>query len=271
MKFALQLFILFALPGPGVVQAADGKDSPTPLAFAHAHNDYEHKRPLLDALEHGFGSVEADIHLVNGELLVAHDRNRTVAGRTLQTLYLEPLRGRARQNAGKIYSGGDSFILLVDIKSDAEATYAALREVLKQYSDLLTTFTKDATQAKAVTAIISGNRPRQMMAQETTRYAAFDGRSEDLKSEESKHFIPLISENWTKVFKWRGLGTFPAEEKQRLHQFVQQAHQEGRKVRFWAAPDQAAGWQALLDAGVDLINTDHLADFKKFALSKISR
>ena len=27
---------------------------PVPLIHAHAHNDYEHKRPLLDALDHGF-------------------------------------------------------------------------------------------------------------------------------------------------------------------------------------------------------------------------
>ena len=27
---------------------------PVPLVHVHAHNDYEHKRPLLDALDHGF-------------------------------------------------------------------------------------------------------------------------------------------------------------------------------------------------------------------------
>jgi len=43
------------------------------LPGAHAHNDYLHARPLLDARDHGFCSVEADVHLVNGKLLVAHD------------------------------------------------------------------------------------------------------------------------------------------------------------------------------------------------------
>ena len=43
---------------------------PTPLIHAHAHDDYEHTRPLLDALDHGFCSVEADIYLVDGKLLV---------------------------------------------------------------------------------------------------------------------------------------------------------------------------------------------------------
>ena len=46
---------------------------PRALPAAHAHNDYLHKRPLLDALAQGFCSVEADIFLVDGALLVAHE------------------------------------------------------------------------------------------------------------------------------------------------------------------------------------------------------
>ena len=45
----------------------------SPLPQAHAHNDYEHDRPLRDALDPGFTSVEADVWLVDGKLLVAHD------------------------------------------------------------------------------------------------------------------------------------------------------------------------------------------------------
>src|SRR5204862_3959746 len=67
-------------------------NSPPPLIRAHAHNDYEHSRPLLDALDRGFCSIEADVWLVDGRLLVAHDRNAVKAERTLQTLYLDPLR-----------------------------------------------------------------------------------------------------------------------------------------------------------------------------------
>ncbi len=36
------------------------------LSQAHAHNDYHHALPLLDALAHGFCSVEADVFLVDG-------------------------------------------------------------------------------------------------------------------------------------------------------------------------------------------------------------
>jgi hypothetical protein len=57
---------------------------PKPLVRAHAHNDYEHARPLFDALDRGFCSVEADVYLIDGELLVAHDRKDVKAGRTLR-------------------------------------------------------------------------------------------------------------------------------------------------------------------------------------------
>jgi hypothetical protein len=35
-------------------------------------------------------------------------------------------------------------------------------------------------------------------------------------------------------------------------------------VRFWAAPDRLAAWQALYAANVDLINTDNLAGAAEF-------
>src|SRR5438552_17864850 len=78
-------------------------NSPPPLTRAHAHNDYEHTRPLRDALDHGFCSIEADVWLVDGKLLVAHDRGKVKPDRTLQALYLDPMRERVRRNGGRLY------------------------------------------------------------------------------------------------------------------------------------------------------------------------
>ncbi len=69
-----------------------------PRPQAHAHNDYLHERPLLDALANGFCSVEADIFLENGELLVGHTKRELASGRTLQSLYLDPLKERINEN-----------------------------------------------------------------------------------------------------------------------------------------------------------------------------
>jgi len=252
-----------------------------PLERAHAHNDYEHDRPLYDALDHGFASVETDVHLVGGQLLVAHDEEDVAdeyirrEDMTLQALYLDPLRERVRQHGGRVYAGGPPLTLLVDVKTEAEQTYAALRQVLKEYEDILTTFGPGGRKDGAVTVIVSGNRARADLEAEVARYgvryAAYDGRLEDLDSGAEASLIPLISDKWTTYLTWEGRGPMPEEERQKLAAIVETAHQQGRRVRFWDTPDgrsaaREAVWQTLIEAGVDLINTDDLAGLQRFLL-----
>ncbi len=235
-----------------------------PLPAAHAHNDYAHARPLLDALDQGFCSVEADIHLKDGRLFVAHDAWQVKPERTLQALYLDPLRERAKANGGRVYPGGPPFYLLIDFKTAAEPTWAALAPVLETYADLLTEFTATATQVRAVTIVLSGNSPRPQLAAATRRLAGIDGRMPDLEMNPSPHLVPWLSENWSSHFRWRGVGELPAAEAEKLAGIVRRAHEQGRKVRFWGAPDTAAIWRVQREAGVDFINTDKLADLRKF-------
>ncbi|MDB6121787.1 MAG: Secreted protein [Pedosphaera sp.] len=235
-----------------------------PLIHAHAHNDYAHRHPLFDALEQGFCSVEADIHLVDGKLLVAHDTNALDPQRTLQSLYLEPLRARVKQNGGRVYPNGPECVLLIDFKTEAKTTYAALCVVLKEYSDILSVFRDGKKETNAITAILTGPYPRVMLAADAVRYAAGDGKLLDLDKNPSSELVPWISENWKKHFKWDGKGVMAAEEKQKLKQIVAKAHQQGRQVRFWNAPDQENFWTELLVDEVDLINTDDLKGVRKF-------
>src|SRR5207249_11561405 len=111
--FGFGILLLFTACLPLFAQ-----QSRKPLIRVHAHNDYEHKRPLLDALDHGFCSVEADIYLVDGRLLVAHMRSQVQPERTLEKLYLEPLRQRVKKNGGSVYPAGPELVLLIDIKTD---------------------------------------------------------------------------------------------------------------------------------------------------------
>jgi len=256
--------LMFAL-SPSAGQAAEV----TPLLQAHAHNDYEHARPLLDALDHGFCSVEADIYLIDGRLLVAHDREQVRPERTLESLYLEPLKKRARSNGGRIYRDGPAFSLLIDVKSDAEPAYQALRTVLARYSELLTRFRQGRVEPSAVTVVVSGNRARKLMEAETLRYAGVDGRLEDLDVPSPASLAPWISANWTNVFAWRGEGAMPDAERARLREIVRRAHEQGRKVRFWATPERPALWQELRAAGVDFINTDDLPRLRRFLASAV--
>lgn len=260
MRTLLSVFVLSLIAAP-LTRAAD---SVVMLPGAHAHNDYEHPRPLADALSHGFQSVEADIHLVDGKLLVAHDRDEVEAGKTLESLYLEPLRQRVRQHRGHVYpEAKEPFFLLIDIKTSGESTYRVLHENLKQYQEILTEFQEDKVQRRAVTVIVSGNRPKELLATLQPRLAAYDGRLTDL-DDADPNFIPWISDNWRLHFKWNGEGEAPASDKKKLADMVQKAHRNGLQIRLWAIPDHEASWKLMKESGVDFINTDRLPELSAF-------
>lgn len=238
----------------------------TPLPRAHAHNDYEHPRPLLDALDQGFCSVEADVWLVDGALLVAHDREQVKPERTLQALYLDPLRDRVKLNAGTVHPGGPGFTLLIDFKSEAEDTYKILRDRLASYDGLFTRFTATSTTPGPVTVILSGDRPTATVASEPSRLCAIDGRLADLSADPlaSVHLLPLVSQSWSPTFHDFKDGALSQADRAKLRETVAAAHRQGRRLRFWGVPDQPFAWKELHDAGVDLINTDNLAGLRAF-------
>lgn len=256
-----------AEPGPT-------SDNPARPAMAqppagHAHNDYEHARPLLDALSHGFVSVEADVHLRDGELFVAHTGREIVPGRTLQSLYLEPLAARIRANGGSVHGDGRPLLLLVDVKTGAADTYLALHQLLQRYEDMLTVYRGQEIRPGPVVVLVSGRRARGLVQQQALRYAAFDGRLSDLGSGAPASLAPLVSARWGRHFAWRGDGPMPPRERMRLDRLVGDAHAAGRLVRFWATPDEPGArrdtvWWTLVDAGVDLISTDDLAGLARF-------
>ncbi len=241
---------------------------PKPLPQAHAHNDYEHARPLLDALDHGFCSVEADIWLTPDGLLIGHDKKDLKPGRTLESLYLDPLRERIKTNGGRVYRDGPPFYLLVDVKTEAEATYAALDKVLAGCADILSVTREGKRDAKAVTVILSGNRASETIAKQSVRY---------VKSMAGRRIWMLTSRRvcirgsariWTLLFKWNGEGAMPATEREKLRDLVKRTHVQGRKIRFWNTAEKEAMWKELLAAGVDYINTDKLDELQRFLLSQ---
>lgn len=97
------------------------------LIGAHAHNVYEHDRPLLDALDHGFHSIEVDVYLVDEELLVAHDRDDILPSRTLESLYLEPLRELIRRRDGSVYGEGTPLLILREVRCGDDLPCSPIR------------------------------------------------------------------------------------------------------------------------------------------------
>jgi hypothetical protein len=215
--------------------------------------------------------VEADIWLVDGELLIAHDEWQLDPARTLTGLYLDPLLARVRAHRGRVYAGHDlSLQLLIDIKTEGEATYRALSRVLRRYRPMLSVAVPGRVHTGAVTAVISGHRAaRQPMEAERVRYAFYDGRLDDLGTGVPASFMPLVSDNWTRHFGWTGVGPMPEAERARLRALVAATHGAGQQLRFWATPDapgpaRDALWHELLAADVDFLNTDDLPGLAAF-------
>lgn len=266
LKSILKLFVSFCLPLAFLFEPinSEGQEvTPVPLPQAHAHNDYYHSRPLLDALDNGFCSVEADVFLVGDELLVAHSKSEIRKGQTLESLYLDPLQKQVLKNGGSVFPGGPGFTLLVDFKSDGKETYAVLRTKLHAYRKMLSRVENGTFHPGAVQIVVSGNRPFQAITEDAIRYVGVDGRLSDLGSTNPSHLMPMISDRWSSHFQWRGKGEFTSKERIQLHEIVARAHAANRRVRFWATPENPLVWNELQSAGVDHINTDQLEALRK--------
>jgi hypothetical protein len=237
-----------------------------PIPYAHAHNDYEHERPLLDALDHDFTSVEADVYSIDGELYVYHDRPAAPdPSRTLKKLYLDPLQQVVAKNKGSIYPGYQGhFQLMIDIKNEAGPTYELIRQQLSEYPGLFSRVEHGKEISGPVMVFLSGNRPMETILAAESHIARLDGRPDDIGKGYSALKMPVISENYHKVINWNGEGKMPGKDRKKLKVLCKQIHREGKTLRLWAMPASENAWAAYLKAGIDWINADDLARLQHY-------
>jgi hypothetical protein len=258
--FKLLIFLLF-----GFVQSNCFAQS-TPLLNGFAHNDYRHKHPLYDALDNGFTNIEADIFLRDTSLVVAHICPYFKGGKTLEKLYLKPLYDRVMQNNGRVYTNyGRPVILMIDVKTNSDNTYRVLERLLDKYRTILTSCNNGKVVYRAVTVVISGNKPYSLLESEHSRLAFIDDDLRRVARDTTTHNVfTMASCKYSRLLRWDGKGEIPFYEKQRLCTFVAIAHLMGAKVRLWGSPERKAVWDELLKCGVDLINTDHLVTLRNY-------
>jgi len=240
-----------------------------PLLNGFAHNDYLHKHPLYDALQNGYTSIEADIFLRSNNLVVAHINPYFKGHRQLENLYLKPLLDHIYANGGQVYKGYTSPVtLMIDIKTEANSTYAALKPLLEKYKSILTRYENGKVVPGAVTVVLSGHKPYDMIKGEQTRLAFID---EDLRKAARDtcftNVFEMASCKYSNLLKWKGTGAISDSEQQKLMAYVAMAHRSGERVRLWASPENKAVWDELLKCGVDLINTDKLVQLKNFLIA----
>jgi alkaline phosphatase len=226
-------------------------------ANAHSHNDYEKQIPFYKAWENQFGSIEADIFLNNGKLVVAHDSIQLVQQRTLDSLYLAPLQLCIQKNGGFVYADKKrSLQLMIDIKSEAVSTLNKLVETIERFKTLNNT--------PSLKIVISGNRPASSQFDSYPSWILFDGELQKNYQQVELKKIVMFSDNFTNYSLWQGTGEIPEKDKQVLQQIIDKVHSLGKKIRFWNAPDTPDSWKAFIAVGVDYINTDKIDELTKF-------
>jgi len=238
-----------------------------PIPVAHAHNDYAHKHPLHNALKQGFTSIEADVYLHNNQLVVSHLPIGLNKKKTLEELYLQPLQVIIEKNKGHVFENDTTpLTLMIDFKTEASATYQRLLEVLKPYSTYITQYVNgNATQNRPLRILISGSTPRQQLNTNDTVQATIDATIEELiQGRTLPQNTSRCSSPWLSFFSWTGAGKMPEKSFRQLKEYCQLAHERNFEIRFYAIPDKPKVWRALLDAGVDRINTDKLSSFRNF-------
>src|SRR6056297_238303 len=212
----------------------------------HSHNDYEQQVPFWKAVSAGVASLEADVFLQHGTLLVAHELESTTDARTLKRLYLEPLN----EALDRGLLNNTPLQLLIDIKSEAVPTLEALITALREYPSII--------KSTNVSIVISGNRPEIAQYVTYPDFISFDYQTLDpIEDASIRDKVGLISLPFTRFTAWNGKGRLTKEDLERVTAVVEKAHSFGKPFRFWATPDSKTAWKAMVDIGVDYINTDH--------------
>jgi hypothetical protein len=229
-------------------------------AQAHSHNDYEQKRPFFEAFEQRFGSIEADLFLVNDTLYAAHNERDITKDRTFSRLYLTPILDEIKKNSGRIYGQKAQLQLLIDLKTPANETLAALVKLLDPYKNIL-------APVGSVKIVISGNTPSPENFAQYPSYIYIDGRPEITYAPDQLNRIGLISQAFQKYSTWNGEGELPERDKKKLASVVADIHGKGKKVRFWATPDNINTWKTMMELNVDFLNTDHVVQMGDYLSS----
>jgi len=239
--------LVISLVASLVFGSAVGQSSQTMI---FAHNDYGKPIPFFAAYHQQADFIEADVFLYNDKLVVAHTQSEISLDRTLDTLYLKPLQQQIQKNRGAAYPNSKPLSLMIDLKSEGVATLTKLVAELKTYPDLI--------KCKSLLITISGNVPEPATWKRFPEFIHFDGRPGIEYTPDQLKRIRLISTSFSKHSSWNGKGVLTAAERLEIERIVKEAHEKQRPIRFWGAPDFENAWIKLMEAGVDVINTDRV-------------
>lgn len=230
-----------------------GAAAAQPPVLIHSHNDYAQRVPFYQAYAQQVSSIEADVFLHDGQLLVGHDVEDLRADMTFEALYVEPIVTLFARNGGRAFRDSDQTLqLMVELKSETDPTLRAVAALLGRWPEV---FDPEVNPA-AVRVAVTGRVPAPEAFDRYPRFLGFDGAWDADYTPEQLERIALISTNFRDFSQWNGKGTIIPVEKERLEQVIDRAHEQGKPVRFWNAPEGTTVYYTFYDMGIDYINTD---------------
>lgn len=223
----------------------------------HSHNDYAQQEPFEGAFRAGAASIEADVFLVDGRVMLGHD---SPTGLAVREVYLNPIREAFRKNGGSVYPKGRGLQLLVDLKDGAPTLVALQKLIEEEYRDCFDV----RHNPGAACLVITGDKIKPGEFHLYADFVYFDIRPGVELTDEELERVAMVSDYYGSYSKWKGNGAMKEEDRQKMGKVVEQAHEKGKKVRFWAFPDNPTAWRTAAEMGIDFINTDHPADVAEY-------
>lgn len=261
----------------------------------HSHNDYTRRIPLFEALGSGCISVEADVHLVGGDLLVGHSSRGLKTASSLRTMYLEPLQRMIdRQNPHRLALDSprhgifeqdpqQTVILLIDHKTSGPETFVELHSQLQPLRELdyLTYWNGSEKVMRPLTIVATGKAPFDsvMALSEAHRDIFWDAPLDALPSALDEFAVDpprfrynlsnshYASVQYRNAVAWRPRYLDPPlltpQAKDLAATQAEQAAARGLLTRYWDAPTSPPNlrdsiWRWQVGARTGVINMDDM-------------
>jgi hypothetical protein len=245
------------------------KISERPIPVGHSHNDYNKRKPLWGALEHGMTSIEIDVFAHKGELKVAHVGLFLNTRKNIQKMYLKPLSEILAKRKWIYKNHQEPLVLMIDFKTDSEETLQLLLRDIEPLKDLFTYYHQGEVHKKPLQLVISGRGfSYNQISHLDTVYVFLDGSVSHCEENFPQQLIPRGSANYGRHFNWNGKNQFPDDEKNKLIKLVTNAQECNKKLRFYAMRHNENLWTEFLNAGAGWINIDKAARFADFYWNK---
>lgn len=242
----------------GTWTAANAQVKSYTVADAHSHNDYKNNIPFYRAYEKGFGSIEADVYAVKGQLMVAHEKKEIDPLRSLKILYTDPLTEKLKRDPQR------QLRLLIEIKEDYKAVLPLVIRELKP----LEQYISSPAHPGRLSIVMTGAVPPAAEMVNYPDWISFDVDHLDGFTALQWKKIGLVSFPFGKYTRWNGKGVLNRAEIAKLKGAIDSVHNSGKKIRLWETPDTKSSWLALIRLGVDVIGTDKVEELGDFLNKK---